>query len=100
MVSVDEGFTEMVTFAWFDRNRRYFIVTIGYLEEGKAVSRQRWCQVVADVNTNIQIVDLDIPQTVTADMYYATFSDIDKEGMIISSWRRSWALAVGTSVII
>ena len=66
MVSVDEGVTEMVTFAWFDRNMRYFIVTIGYLEEGKAVSRQRWCQVVAGVNTNIQMVDLDIPQTVTA----------------------------------
>ena len=90
----------MVTFAWVDRNMRYFIVKRGYLEEGQSVSRQRWCQVVADVNTNIQMVDLDIPQTVTADMYYATFSDIDKEGMMISSWRRIWELAVGTGVLI
>ena len=78
----------MVTFSWVDRNRRYLIVTRGYLEEGQAVSRQRWCQVVADVNANIQMVDLDIPQTVTVEIYYATFSDIDKEGMMISSWRR------------
>ena len=90
----------MVTFVWVECNRRYFIVTIGYLEEVQAISRQIWCQVVADVNANIHMVDLDIPQTVTADMYYATFSAIDKEGMMISSWRRIWELAVGTGVLI
>ena len=75
-------------------------MTRGHLEEGQAVSRQRWCQVVADVNANIQMVDLGILQIVAAEMYYATFSAIEKEGMMISSWRRSWALAVGTGVLI
>ena len=32
-------------------------------------------------------------------MYYATFSDINKEGMMISSWRRGWALVVGTGML-
>ena len=90
----------MVTFAWVECNRRYFIVTIGYLEEVQAISRQIWCQVVSDVNANIHMVELEIPQTVTSEMYYATFSAIDKEGMMISSWRRSWELAVGTGVLI
>ena len=59
----DEGRTDMMEFAWVDLNRPYFIAARGSLEEGKDSPRQIWRQVVSDVNSDSQMVDLDIPQT-------------------------------------
>ena len=40
--------------------------TIEYLEEIQAVLRQRWQQVISDVHADSHMVDLDIPQPVSA----------------------------------
>ena len=68
LVLVYEGVLEMMEFSWVDRDMRYFIVKIRSIEEGQAVLRHRWCQVVVDVNSNYRIVDLDIHQLVAADI--------------------------------
>ena len=78
MVLVDEGVPEMMVFAWVDRDRRYFIATIGSLEEGQVVLRHIWSQVVENMNSYNQMVYLNIPIPVSEDMYYATRSDFDK----------------------
>ena len=69
-------------FAWFDRDRRYFVVTIISLEEGQAVLRKIWHQVVAYMNSDIDMMDLDIPQPEAAEMYYATYSAVDHHNRI------------------
>ena len=46
------------------------------MEEGQDFSRQRWCQVVAYVNADAQMVDLDIPQPISSEIYDATCSAI------------------------
>ena len=69
---------EMMEFAWVDRDMRYFVATRGSLEEGQAVSTQIWCQVIADVNSDAHMVDLDISQPVAAYIYHATCSSIDR----------------------
>ena len=61
LVLVDEGAPDMISFAWVDQYSRYFIATIGYLEEGEDVLRQRWTQVHSYVNVDAYMVDLDIP---------------------------------------
>ena len=75
--AVNEGVLEMMAFSWVDCNRRHLIATRESLEEGHAVSRQRCRHVVVDVNANAQVVDLDIPQPVAAEIYYATCSATD-----------------------
>ena len=60
LMSADELFTEMMAFAWFNRNWSYFIETIVSLEEGEALSRQIWHQVAAEVNADAHMVYLDI----------------------------------------
>ena len=68
----------MMDFSWVDWDRRYFISTRGILEEVYAVSRQRWNQVAVDVNADAQIMDLEILEPAAAEMYYATFSAVDR----------------------
>ena len=75
LVLLDEVVTEMMTCVWFYRYRRY--LTRGSLEEGLAVLRQRWHQVVADVNSETHMVELDIPKPVAADIYNDTCSFIE-----------------------
>ena len=41
--------------------------------------RNIWRQFDAYVNVNYHMVDLDIPQPVAEDMYYATYSAIDRQ---------------------
>ena len=78
-MSVDEGVPETMVFTWVDQDRQYFIVTRGSLKEGEAVSRQRWRQVAVDVNADAQMVDLYTHQPVAEDIYYNTFSDVDRK---------------------
>ena len=39
LVLVDEGLSEMIAFEWVDQQRRCFIASSVYLEEGEAVLR-------------------------------------------------------------
>ena len=77
LVSVDKVVTDMIVFVWVDRNMRYFISTIVYLEEVQAIYRKRWSQVVKDVNSDTHMVYLYIPQPVAVDIYYTTYSAVD-----------------------
>ena len=70
--AVNKGVSEMVAFAWVDHDMHFFIVTRRYIEEVQDVSRQRWSQLIAYMNTDYQIVDLDILQPVSEEMYYYT----------------------------
>ena len=63
---VNEVVTEMVVYVWFDCDRKYFIETRGCLEERKAVLRQRCNQGIEYVDADSQMVDLDIPQQILA----------------------------------
>ena len=63
----------MMVFTWVDNNRQYFIVAIYYLKEILKIH-----QVDTDVNSEAQMVELDIPQPLAADMYYDICSVIDR----------------------
>ena len=65
LVLVDEGAPDMMLYAWVDQDSRYFIATIGYLEEVEDALRQRWPQVDSYVNADAYMVDLGIPQPVS-----------------------------------
>ena len=55
-------------FSWVDGDMRYFIVKRGPLEEGQAVLRQRWIQVVVYLNEDAHMVELDINKPLVADI--------------------------------
>ena len=67
-----------MAFAWVDQDRRYFIATRGTLEEVDAFLIQIWNQVAADINADYHMLDSDIPQIVSADMYYATYIAVNQ----------------------
>ena len=58
---MNEGVPDMMMFACIYCNRRYFVASIGYLEEGQTISRHRWCQVITDVNADAQMMYLYTP---------------------------------------
>ena len=58
----------MTMFSWVDGDMRYFIVKRGPLEEGQAVLRQRWIQVVVYLNEDAHMVELDINKPLVADI--------------------------------
>ena len=49
------------------------------MEEIEAVLRQIWRQFAADVNVDDHMVDLETPNPVAADVYYATCSGIEEQ---------------------
>ena len=55
-------------FVWMDRNRRYFIFTVGSMEKGMLYNRIRWRQEDPDPNSEPNIVELTTPQPITADI--------------------------------
>ena len=65
-------------FFWMDRNRRYFIFTGGLMEKGRTYTRTRWRQEDPAPNADPNMVDLTIPQTTTAELYYIACGQIDR----------------------
>ena len=68
----------MMVFSWVDKDRRYFIAPIESLEEGQAILRQIWRQVNTYMNAEDHMVDLDIPQPLSVEIYYSIYSDIHR----------------------
>jgi hypothetical protein len=61
-----------------DRERRYFISSCSSLAEGAPYIRQRWRQLVSDLTTPPERVELMIPQPAAAEVYYAAAGKIDQ----------------------
>ena len=53
------------------------------LEEGQAFLRQIRIQVVAYVNADTPVVDLYLPKPVAEDVYYASFSAVERPNLIM-----------------
>ena len=58
-------------FFWMDRNRRYFIFTGVSMEKGWPYTRTRWRQDDSAPNAYPNMVELTIPQPITAELYYS-----------------------------
>ena len=61
-----------------DRNMRYFIFTGGSMEKGRPYTRPRWRQEYPAPNAETNMVELTIPQPITAELYYIACSQIDR----------------------
>ena len=71
-----------MVFQWVDCDRQYFVMIREYLEKGLAFSRQRWHQVDVDVNSESQILMLDIPKPLEVDIYYTICSSMVRHNQI------------------
>jgi len=69
--------TDMISWAWLDRNRRKFIATAHGLEEGKPIFRERWRQVDDDPNAPPTQVCIQIPQPLAIERYYEGAGAVD-----------------------
>ena len=59
-------------FVWMDWNIRYFIFTGVFVEKGRPYTRTRWRQEDPPPNADPNMVELTIPQQITAKLYYST----------------------------
>ena len=73
---VDSTNPMLGAFVWMDRNRRYFIFTGGSMEKGRMYTRMRWRQEYPPPNLDTNMVELTIPQPITAEIYYITSGQI------------------------
>ena len=65
-------------FFWMDRNSRYFIFTGVSMEKGQMYTRILWRQDVPVPNAYPNMVELNIPQKITAEIYYRKCGKIDR----------------------
>ena len=66
------------TFVWIDRVRRYFIFTGGLMEKGRPYTRTRWSKEEPALNADPNMVELNTPQPITAELYYSACGQIDR----------------------
>ena len=79
LLSLDsDNVPAMLAFVWMDRDRRYFISSCSSLQEGQPMVRERWRQLVSDLTTPPEKVELTIPQTACSDIYFAACGKIDQ----------------------
>ena len=79
LLTTDEATgTQLMSFVWVDRDRRYFISTCSSLEEGTSICRTRWTQTDKTVNAEPVRQDRNIPQPKAAEMYYKAAGKIDQ----------------------
>jgi hypothetical protein len=72
------GSPSMLAFCWMDRDRRYFIASASSLQPGRAYSRFRWRQVSEIPDAAPARVELNIPQSQAAELYYSACGMIDR----------------------
>ena len=65
-------------FVWMDWNRRYFIFTGGSMDKGWPYTNTLWRQDEPYPNAYHNMVELTIPQPITADLYYSVCGQIDR----------------------
>jgi Transposase IS4 len=79
LISMDpESGTQLLSFVWVDRDRRYFISSCSSLEEGNRIIRQRWQQVDRSLNANPTRQQKEVPQPKAAELYYKGCGKIDQ----------------------
>jgi hypothetical protein len=66
-----------LAFVWLDRDRRYFIATTSSLQEGQPQIRDRWRQLVNDLTTPPEKVEIVVTQPVASEIYYDCCAKID-----------------------
>ena len=70
--------THNAVVVWMDRNRRYFIASASSLDSGIPYSRNRWRQVLLELDALPENVELTIPQPKATEVYYRTCGVIDQ----------------------
>jgi Transposase IS4 len=79
LLSTDaESGTQLLSFVWVDRDRRYFISTCSSLEEGSQIVRHRWTQRDTTANAEPSRLAKVVPQPKAAETYYKAAGKIDQ----------------------
>ena len=79
LLTTDEATgTQLMSFVWVDRDRRYFISTCSSLEEGTTICRTRWTQTDKSVNAEPVRQERNIAQPKAAEMFYKAAGKIDQ----------------------
>ena len=73
-----DGQPTMLSFIWMDRDCRYFIASTSLLDSGIPYSRNRWRQVLLELDALPENVELTIPQPKAMEVYYRTCGVIDQ----------------------
>eukprot|EP00977_Amphora_coffeiformis_P022944 scaffold11978_cov153-Amphora_coffeaeformis.AAC.1 len=73
---------DLISFAWVDRNRRYFVSTVSNLREAAPISRTRLRQVDQEPNAAPEPVHLSIRQPQASKIYYDNCGRIDQHNRI------------------
>ena len=102
-----ENVPELLAFTWLDRDRRYFISSCSSLQEGQPLVRERWRQLVTDLTTPPEKVQLTIPQTACSDIYFAACGKIDQHNRDRQSTlcmerkfkTHDWSMRVNMSIV-
>ena len=68
-------------FVWMDRNRPYFIFTVGSMEKGLTYTRTWWRQEEPTPNADPNMVEMTTPHPITAELYYSVCGKIDRHNM-------------------
>ena len=75
---VDRKKPVLDAFFGMDRNMRYFIFAAGSMKKGRPYTRTRWMKEYHDPNTDNNMVQLTIPQPITAEIYCSECGQIDR----------------------
>jgi hypothetical protein len=73
-----DGTPKFLPFVWMDWDRRYFIISCSSLAEGSLYVCNRWRQLVNNLTTPPEKVELTIPQPITPEMYYSAAGKTDQ----------------------
>ena len=87
-------------FIWMDQNRRYFIFIGVSMEKGRLHTRILWKQEGPSPNTELNMVELNIPHPIIAEIYYISCGQIgrhNRSGQEFLTSKKSWVLKIGQS---
>ena len=78
----DEGHPHMLSLVFMDRNRQYFIATASSMAEGEVARRTRWRQENPEPNAPPERVEIELPQPLVTELYYAACGKIDQHNRV------------------
>jgi Transposase IS4 len=97
----------LMAFVWLDRERRYFVTSCSSLAEGQPYVRHRWRQLVSDLTTPPERIELTIPQPAAAELFYTSAGKIDQHnrdrqatlGMETKLKTHDWSMRVNMTLL-
>jgi hypothetical protein len=103
----EDGTPKFLSFVWMDRDRRYFVTSCSSLIEGRPYVRERWRQLVNDLTTPPEKVELTIPQPIATEIYYSAAGKIDQHNrdrqatlaMETKLKTHDWSMRVNMSIL-